>query len=89
MQSDENIVKSIIYGSPVQTSYGLFRSLCSAINHKGPHPIIQITSIKSYFTSEIIITFRNITNSSMPFDCSKHLMMSSSQTSNSLSNSDI
>ena len=40
MQSDENIVKSIIYGSPVQTSYGLFRSLCSAINHKGSLQII-------------------------------------------------
>lgn len=32
---DESIVKSIIYGNPVQTTYGLFRSLCSAINHKG------------------------------------------------------
>ena len=40
MQSDENIVKSIIYGSPVQTSYGLFRSLCSAINYKGSLQII-------------------------------------------------
>ena len=32
---EENIVKSIIYGSPIQTTYGMFRSLCSAINHKG------------------------------------------------------
>lgn len=35
MQEEISIVKSIIYGSPVQTSYGMFRSLCSAINQKG------------------------------------------------------
>ena len=32
--NDLNLVKSIIYGNIVQTSYGMIRALCSAINSK-------------------------------------------------------
>lgn len=35
MQSEQNLVKSIIYGSPLTNNYGTFRSLCSAITYKG------------------------------------------------------
>lgn len=31
---DDSIVKSIIYGNILQTSYGMMRALCSAINAK-------------------------------------------------------
>ena len=76
MQTDENIVKSIIYGSPIQTSYGLFRSLCSAINHKGKFSIIiKIILIKSYFIFETIITSKNIINLCTLLDFNKSLMI--------------
>ena len=75
---EENIVKSIIYGSPIQTSYGMFRALCSAINHKGLLNLIKTILTKLFSIFEATITSKNITNLSMLFASNRQPMKPSS-----------